>query len=170
MKKEKINTAKMQRWIIIMVLMFGLIGSGQLPILNQAIGGTKEDLTKSDELKQRGNQLRKAIDEIYEKLADAKALKIMGAGRNNITNIVVKYIPIGTSFDDAEAILRAAGFKVGKRTMNYDNKPRVLSEINHYKLTPLLGNTSIDVVLRPPNKDDWSTVQSLEADITIQYI
>ena len=95
----------------------------------------------------------------------------MGNGRNIITDIVIKYIPIGTSFDDAEAILRAAGFKVSPREQNpiFHDLYEVNAVIDQY-VTALFGNTSINVVLRPKNKDDWSAVQSLEAEITIQWI
>jgi hypothetical protein len=169
MKEEKMRTTKMRGWIIIMVLMFGLIGAFQLPVSHEATAGQDNGMMKSKELELRGKQLRKAIDETYKKLADAKALKSMGNGRNIITDTVVKYIPIGTSFDDAEAILRAAGFEVGKRDMNpiIHNDYGVYSKINHYKLTLPFGNTSVSVFLQPKNKDDWSVVQGLEADINI---
>jgi len=129
----------------------------------------REKVAESKELKHRGKELRKAIDEEYNRLANANELKIMGQGRNNITDTVVQYIPIGTSFDDAEAILMVAGFDVGERTMDYANKPIVFSKISTYKLTPLFAGTSVSVVLQPKNKDDWSTVQRIEADFNIVY-
>jgi hypothetical protein len=92
--------------------------------------------------------------------------------------VVVKYIPIGTSFDDAEEILRAAGFKVGKRyfepLLYRDNATKTIgsySKIDNYKqLIPLFSNTRVGVLLEPKSKDDWSTVQNLEASISLTYL
>ena len=167
MKKEKMSIMKVRGCLTTTVLIFCLLGAFSWPVPHEATAGQEKDMIKSEELEIRGKQLRKAIDETYERLADAKALKSMGNGRNIITYVVLKYIPIGTSFDDAEAILRAAGFEVGKRTMNHANQYEVFSEINHYKLTLPFGNTSVYVVLFPRNKDDWSTVQNLKAAISI---
>lgn len=167
MKKEEMTTTKMHNRIMIMMLMFCLLGAFSWPVSHEATAGQEKDMLKSNELELRGKQLRKAIDEEYKRLDDIKELKKQRGGYTVITDVVVKYIPIGTSFDDAEEILRAAGFKVGKRTMNHANQYEMFSEINHYKLTLPFGNTSVYVVLYPKNKDDWSTVQKLEAAISI---
>lgn len=169
--KKSINKNIFIYFLCFSVLMFCLMGACSWAVSHET-NTEKEKMMKSNELEQRGKQLRKAIDEKYKRLADAKALKIMGHGRNNITDDVIKYIPIGTSFDDAEAILRAAGFEVGKRDMNpiIHDYYGVYSVIRHYKLlTPLFAGTSVGVLLQPKNKDDWSTVQSLEADFKIVY-
>lgn len=172
MKKTK-NTAIT---IFFSVLICCLIGACTWQVTHETTA-EKEKIVKSKELKQIGKELRKAIDEEYDRLADADELKIMGQGRNCITDVVVKYIPIGTSFDDAEAILRAAGFKVGKRYLepllfrkNGTSSIGSYSEIDNYKLLPLFANTSINVFLEPKSKNDWSTVQNLEATIAIIYL
>jgi hypothetical protein len=125
----------------------------------------------SPELKQRGKELRKAIDEEYKRLADADELKSeMGGGRDFITDVVIKYIPIGTSFNDAEAILRTAGFEVGIRNMNpiLTNHYGVYSKIEYYKqLIPTFCKRGVGVFLESKSKDDWSTVQRLEAAINV---
>jgi hypothetical protein len=153
-----------------MVLVFCLPGVCSWAASNE-ISVEKEKISKSNELAQRGKQLRKAIDEVYEKLADAKTLKSMGNGRNIITDVVIKYIPIGISFDDAEAILRAAGFKVGPRGRNpiFHDLYEVDAVIDQYVPT-LFGNTSIDVSLEPTSSNDWHTVKNITAEIIRQFI
>jgi hypothetical protein len=123
------------------------------------------------ELEQRGKLLRKVIDETYKQLADAKAIKSMGNGRNFITDVVVKYIPVGTPFDDAEAILRAAGFKVGPRGQNpvFHDLYEVMAVIDYYVPT-LFGKTSIDVSLEPASSNNWNTVKNIKAEIIRQFI
>jgi hypothetical protein len=58
---------------------------------------------------QRGIELRKELESTYDDLRSRGLL----TRDNDVKTIVIKYIPIGTSFDDAERILRAAGCKVG---------------------------------------------------------
>ena len=161
--KKSINKNISIYFLYFSVLMFCLISACSWAVSNETTA-EKEKIMKSNELEHRGKELRKAIDDAYEKLADAEALR----GKNTITDVVIKYIPIGTSFDDAEAILRAAGFKVEEREMNA-KEPKVFSRIRDYKLTPLFAGTSVNVILRPKSNDDWSTVQSLRSNINIIY-
>ena len=62
-----------------------------------------------NELVQRGKELRNEIDSVYQTLKTEK--KLSGRG-TDISDHVRKYIPPGSSFDDAEEILRSAGFSV----------------------------------------------------------
>ncbi|MGA7750379.1 MAG: hypothetical protein WCA63_09545, partial [Gallionella sp.] len=70
----------------------------------------------SSELETRGKQLRASMDVRYKELIAA------GGALNSreiifqsvdLTDLFTPYIPIGMSFDDAEVVLRAAGFSVG---------------------------------------------------------
>src|SRR5437763_13898291 len=70
-------------------------------------------MTPSD-FEQRGKQLRAEIEAVYKQLKSAKKLRT-GIKGNDITELVLKYVPIGTFFDDAENILRFAGFTVHPR-------------------------------------------------------
>jgi len=125
----------------------------------------------SKQLVDRGRQLRLDIDRTYKKLSEEGAIKNQGMGRNFITDVVTKYIPLGTSFDDAEAILRAAGFTVYPRIPNprisdlYPEKHDVIATIDQYVPTPF-GKTSVDVALRPRAPGDYSVVQNVTAEIT----
>ena len=164
--KKITNTAII---IFFSVLMFCLLNACTWAVSHETTA-EKEQIMKSDELELRGKQLRKAIDEEYKRRDEANELK---RGMNDITAVVIKYISIGTSFDDAEAILRAAGFKVGEHSQErwFPKDGTLLyasdATIDHYKIPLPVGNTSIDVFLVPNNKDDWSTVRYLEAGIGI---
>jgi hypothetical protein len=132
---------------------------------------TELKMQKNDELQHRGKDLRHAIDETYRKLNESNTLKTMGNGRNEITDVITKYIPIGENFDDAEVILKAAGFNVGPRERHpvFPGQFCAIGVIEQYAPTPL-GKTSITIYLQPINKDDWTVVYSITAEITKQII
>ena len=67
-----------------------------------------EQLKPTFDLDRRGKQLRLEVDRTYQQLPEQKKLKV----QNDIGTLVLKYIPIGSSFKDAEAILRSAGLNV----------------------------------------------------------
>src|SRR5258708_31979110 len=99
--------------------MRAMVGTGVLSYIVVQTGGCAQAATEgsnnmeSNNFTQRGKQLRLEIEERYKKLTDDRALK--SSRPSDITDVVVKYIPVGTSFDDAENILRAAGFRVDSR-------------------------------------------------------
>ncbi|HEU5020071.1 MAG TPA: hypothetical protein VFT69_19085 [Pseudolabrys sp.] len=55
----------------------------------------------SEQLEQRGKDLRAAVQQIYQKLGKSGELRTDIHG-TDITAIVLTYIPLGTSFGDAE--------------------------------------------------------------------
>ena len=69
----------------------------------------------SNEIMERGTRLRQGIQRAYRNARSKNALK-PGATRSlDIAEVVERWIPVGTSFDDAEAILKVAHFKVEER-------------------------------------------------------
>lgn len=63
--------------------------------------------------------LRKEIDLEYSRLVESKNLSLPNTGKgNDISFLVSKYLPLGTSFQDAENILMMAGFQLA------DSPPR----------------------------------------------
>jgi hypothetical protein len=115
----------------------------------------------SDSASLRGKQLRAAIDQYY------KEHGVRNAGVQ-ITDLVVKYIPVGTSFDQAEVILTAGGFTVGPRVPHQNLPPSdpskftVVARIDHYGPWSICG-TDVDVYLQPRVPNDYSTVQKITA-------
>jgi hypothetical protein len=67
----------------------------------------------ADPLMQRGWRLRAEIDATYQELRATKTLTHRVDQPNDVTPLVLKYIPVGTSFDEAAAILRAANCEIG---------------------------------------------------------
>lgn len=67
----------------------------------------------ADPLTERGWRLRAEIDATYQQLRASKTLTARVDQNNDVTPVVQKYLPVGTSFDDAAAILRAAGCSIG---------------------------------------------------------
>lgn len=95
----------------------------------------------------------------------------MGNGVNSITEVVEQYIKTGMSFDEAEAILRAAGFTIGSQGRHpvLPNRFEVRAVIDQYAPTPF-GKTSIVVSLQPETPKNWDFVHRVEATIIRQYI
>jgi len=124
------------------------------------------------DVKVLGEGLRGEIDAAYKTLERTGAIKNQGAGRNFITHVAVRYIPGGTPFEEAEGILRAAGFDIQPRTPNRflpePQKYDVRATIDQYASMPL-GKTSVTVCLRPRSPNDYSVVQSLTAEITRSF-
>lgn len=61
------------------------------------------------EVQRRGHDLRNAVLKLYQELRASHASTTLGV---DMSKLVASYIPVGTSFADANDILRAAGFKV----------------------------------------------------------
>lgn len=154
-------------WILVCasVMLVGVTGmsSAQAPTAPMATT-TPTEPTTADELSQRGLQLRADIDAVYVKLRASKSLKNTVRDGNDVTAIVLKYIPIGMRFDYAEAILRAAGCKIGPpqqgqvvaRTRMKDR----LLDLKH----------ALSVELTPPTPGDFSVVHNVAATIYLQYV
>lgn len=89
------------------------IALGWLVLLGPAYGEEiQKDKLSSSILVQRGKQFHTVVIQIWEKLKKSKSLQMT----NDISEAVAKYIPVGTSFDDAEVILRSAGFGIWQQT------------------------------------------------------
>jgi hypothetical protein len=61
-------------------------------------------------LSQRGARLQADITTTYRELRQNRALRFAPQGGNDVTPVVLKYLPLGATLDDAIAILRAAGY------------------------------------------------------------
>jgi len=74
----------------------------------------------ADPLVQRGWPLRTEIDASYQQLRATKRLTRRLDQPNHVTPLVLKYIPVGTSFDEAAAILRAANCTIAVNAPGHD--------------------------------------------------
>ncbi|MBF0560734.1 MAG: hypothetical protein HQL37_01710 [Alphaproteobacteria bacterium] len=118
-----------------------------------------------------GKQLRADIDNEYKRLVETHSLK-GGLESNDLTEIVTRYIPVGSTFDDAENILRNAGFMVeprsGTKSISFgESVYGVYAKIDQY-VHIFMSKTSIYVFLLSKSPGDYSTVSKIEASLTIQ--
>lgn len=121
-----------------------------------------------------GKRLRIEIDEAYQKLPKSGSTQeIEKAG--NITWLAVRYIPLGSSFDDAEVILRSAGFSVGPRPGpnqpgNRPDRYDVVALIDGYR-SNLVSRTNVYVFLSPKAPGDfYDGVSAIFASFTTSYL
>jgi len=156
--------------------------SSDLPVLSgeNNMSDTPKSKNQPDQkaTEQRGKQLREAIEQEYQRLDDAKALTPRSGG--NISELVLKFIPVGTSFDDAEQILRSAGFTVGPRGSPKEMAKSPVRVPNpKYQLTAeiiaLHGSlftfrtVSVAVYLTPKDPDNYDKVNEVGGSIYTAY-
>ncbi len=85
------------------------------PLSGMALEKENVMMSASD-VEQRGKQLRAELEETYRVLKDARKLGASNKAEGiDVSATVAKYIPIGTSFDEAEKVLQAAGFNLAPR-------------------------------------------------------
>jgi hypothetical protein len=65
--------------------------------------------TSTLDFQERGVRLRLELERAYQDLRRTGEFKTAG---NDVSSIVQKYVPVGTSFADAEITLRSSGFNV----------------------------------------------------------
>jgi hypothetical protein len=61
------------------------------------------------DFRERGARLRRELERAYQDLRHTGGFKSAG---NDVSPIVKKYVPVGTSFANAETTLRSAGFDI----------------------------------------------------------
>jgi hypothetical protein len=124
----------------------------------------------TDQCVQKGKNLRREIQAIYSKSRGTPWPRGRGP---DVTDIVLKYIPVGTSFDVAEAILRGAGCKVGPRPTDIPNPNRPLGpqepELGRLNLGGWPIATVMGVSLYPGATGDYTAVAKISASIFVLY-
>jgi hypothetical protein len=125
---------------------------------------------ETGELRQRGKALRNEIGSVYKTLKAEQ--KITGRG-TDIDDLVMKYIPLGSSFDDAEEILRSAGFRVSRRPPSdtTSDRPDRYNVVGFLKLDGSFGiKIQAIVSLRPKGPGDYSEVSGVSAGIFLSSL
>jgi hypothetical protein len=130
----------------------------------EAVLPTKDPET-ADTLNLQGARLRAEIDATFKQLRVSNSIKSSVNGGNDVTPIVLRYISVGSSFDDAAAILRAAGCKVGRGQQG-----------QVFEWTNLGGGYfnffgyAFGVSLAPRVPGDFSEVKEVRATIFSKYV
>jgi hypothetical protein len=125
----------------------------------------RNEPTTADALKQRGEQLGAEIDATYRRLRASNSVRTSLRGGNDVSAIVLKYIPADTSLQDARAILRAAGYMVDPvqqgHLVSRTSLRGGLFELYGYQL-------SVDIA--PQATGDLRTVGEVSAIIFARYV
>lgn len=100
---------------------------------------------------QTGKRLRADIESAYRELRRQDQLDM------DITNVIQEYLPAGIPFNDAEGILRAAGFTVSPRLPPKRNDP-VSASIQPLHSEPH-WTVSVTVMLEAPGPGDYSMLR-----------
>jgi hypothetical protein len=143
-----------------------------LPMRASGAGSGEVELSDLDA---RGKQLRAEIDGRRQYLVRTNTFRA-GFRNNDITDIVERFVPAGMSFDDAEQILRAAGFVVESRPAasvpgNDPNRFNVTGSIKFYgRKGPFLPMVYIFVSLSPKAPGDYSAVCGVSGAIGTSYL
>jgi hypothetical protein len=130
----------------------------------EAVAPRNEPMTE-DEVKLRGEQLRAGINATYKLLRASNSLRTALRGGNDVTAIVLKYIPAGTSLKDARAILQAAGYMVGPLQQGHVVSRTILRG----GLFEFYG-CELSVDIAPQATGDFSTVSEVRAIIFARYV
>lgn len=128
----------------------------------------------SSEIMKQGTQLRQDIERAYRKARSKNTLK-PGATRGlDIAEVVERWIPVGTSFEDAEAILRAANFKVEERPSEAtpstspfwrDHPGRFAVGANLILDSNIFSTVKVGVALYPEHPFRYEQVNRVEAHL-----
>jgi hypothetical protein len=132
----------------------------------------------SDTFSQQGKQLRAELERVYR--SPKEAGQSVGRGID-VSSTIAKYIPIGTSFDDAERILKAAGFTMAPRPprpIDRDPAPEWEKALRFAMVGGLdldqmflVSRTSVLVVLFPDSPGyQNSRVKEIHASIKTIYL
>jgi hypothetical protein len=104
---------------------------------------------------ERGRQLRHALESRVDTQARAST-----DGLNAQRELVLGYIPQGTVFADAEAILRAAGLDVSTRgplnTITHEGEQGVRARADYIMA---MAKEEIEIELLPVSTEDWRVAQ-----------
>lgn len=147
---------------IVLLVVLVCVDSSIRPFEPEPNFALREPVTPDNVQQVLGRGLRVAIDAVIRGERGAKAI-----GRHDLSALVQRFIPIGTSLIDAERILAAAGFDVYEVRDHY---PRVMASIRPY----LSGMFPTDcfISLYPAGSFayvadlqaiDWTTVRGLSA-------
>jgi hypothetical protein len=130
-------------------------------IWRQIVTDAEERAREDNPISQRGIGLHREIDAFYADLSARHALK----QDNDVTAIVEKYIPIGTTFSEAERVLRAAGCHVGIEPYiglaPIDEQKR----LSHVNAKLEVSGLTFFVMLYPPKPNEYSVVTNISASL-----
>ena len=119
------------------------------------------------DFQERGARLRRALERAYQDLRHTGEFKSAG---NDVSSILKKFVPVGTSFDNAEVTLRSSGFDIDPASPR--EPPKHASPLWRFAIFGTLvlaqhgvSKITVETTLLPKSKDDRNTVKSVHAVI-----
>jgi hypothetical protein len=129
-------------------------------IWRQIATHAEERAREDNPISKKGIALHREIDAFYSDLSARHAVK----QDNDVTEIVQKYIPIGTPFREAERVLRAAGCQVGIEPY-IGLAPEERKRLSHVDAKLELGGLTFFVMLYPSKPNEYDVVTTLSASL-----
>lgn len=117
---------------LILVLALFVFAVNTLAVAGENPTSPSTNTTKATDWKVRGHQLRADIDALYFGRKPHKEVHYNDPNGLDISDTVIKYCPIGISFDDAESILRSAGFTVSRKAAVAEGNTKSAARIEGY--------------------------------------
>jgi len=125
------------------------------------------DQRKQMDFQDRGARLRRALERAYQDLRHTGEFKSAG---NDVSSILKKFVPVGTSFDNAEVTLRSSGFDIDPAPPR--EPPKNASPLWRFAIFGTLvlaqhgvSKITVETTLLPKSKDDRNTVKNVHATI-----
>jgi hypothetical protein len=124
-----------------------------------------------DEIERRGKELRAALQQTYEEIvASAKPSGL----QTDITRSVTPYVSAGMTFEEAESILKVAGFEINPHpTADKAKDPNrakdwyaVLASISSF-IQGFMRKVSVYVTLFPKSPGDYTVVDNVQASFFV---
>jgi hypothetical protein len=138
-----------------------------------AVAGRTEGTSKMspEEIERRGKELRAALQQTYGELVAARK---MSGLETDITRFVTPYVSVGMTFEEAESILKAAGFTINPHpTADKARDPNrgkdwhaVLASIPSF-VHEFMRKVSVYVTLLPKSPGDYTTVDNVKASFFV---
>jgi len=130
-----------------------------------------------DTFSQQGKELRAELERIYRNRKE----KVHPLSGIDVSSTIAKYVPLGTSLDDAERILKAAGFKTDSRPPHPIQKDSIVKFDEKHRLawlgtlvldqTFLVSSTTVIVVLSPDSPGDpKARVKEIQGSLHTTYL
>ena len=120
------------------------------------------------DFQERGARLRLELERAYQDLRRTGEFKSAG---NDVSPIVKKYVPVGTSFADAQTTLRSSGFEIDPTPPRYP--PKNASPLWKFAIFGTLvlaqkgvSRITVETTLLPKTSEaDHNTVKGVHATI-----
>jgi hypothetical protein len=130
-------------------------------IWRHIVADTENSAREDNPISQKGIELHREIEAVYADLSARHAVK----QDNDVTAIVQKYIPSGTTFEEAERVLKAAGCQVSIEPYTGIVATDEQKRRSHVDARLDVNGLTFFVMLYPPRPNEYSVITNLSASL-----